>query len=61
MTGLAIVVPAAKLGWFMPPKERLWDFGDRATWDPDWVGIEFDKLPSTTSHVAKNKIIYAMF
>ncbi|MFB4164031.1 L-lactate permease [Alteribacillus sp. JSM 102045] len=36
LIGLAIVVPAAKKGLFMPKKE--WDFAAPSTWDPAWTG-----------------------
>ncbi|SEA14145.1 lactate permease [Thalassobacillus cyri] len=38
LVGLAIVVPAAKKGFLMPPKEEYWDFEDKANWDPSWTG-----------------------
>lgn len=37
--GLAIVIPAARAGWFVPRGEP-WDFAPRDAWDPDWTGIE---------------------
>ncbi|WP_300670780.1 L-lactate permease [Desulfoluna sp.] len=36
LVSLGIVVTAAKKGLFMP--EEIWDFGERASWDKDWVG-----------------------
>ncbi|WP_074733397.1 L-lactate permease [Halobacillus karajensis] len=36
LIGLAIVVPAAKRGWFMPKKN--WDFASSDKWDPEWTG-----------------------
>lgn len=36
LIGLAIIIPAAKKGLFVP--KQTWDFGDKSTWDPDWVG-----------------------
>ena len=36
LVSLAIVVAAAKNGLFMP--DEIWDFGERASWDKDWVG-----------------------
>ena len=45
LIGLAIVVPAAKRGLFMPSAEETWDFQDRAQWDPDWTGVELDINP----------------
>ncbi|MDC3414828.1 L-lactate permease [Terrihalobacillus insolitus] len=38
LIGLAIVVPAAKKGFLMPPKEEEWDFEDKSKWDPEWTG-----------------------
>ncbi len=34
--GLAIVVPAVRLGWFRPACS--WDFPDPSLWEPDWSG-----------------------
>ena len=39
MVGLLIVVPAAKAGLFMPKKDEIWDFPDKAEWDPEWSGL----------------------
>jgi lactate permease len=36
LVGLAIVVPAAKRGFLLPPES--WDFADRSQWDSSWVG-----------------------
>lgn len=36
LIGLAIVVPAAKKGWFIP--EKTWDFAEASKWDPAWTG-----------------------
>jgi lactate permease len=38
LTGLAIVIFAAKKGFLMPPKEETWDFEEKSKWDPEWVG-----------------------
>jgi len=38
LVGLAIVVPAAKAGWFMPGENQAWDFEEPDKWDPDWTG-----------------------
>jgi lactate permease len=46
LIGLAIVVPAAKAGWFMPGADQTWDFEPREKWDPDWTGVEFEISPS---------------
>ncbi len=36
LVGLAIVVPAAKKGLFVP--KRTWDFDKASNWDPAWTG-----------------------
>jgi lactate permease len=42
LTGLAIVVTAAKNGFLMP-KDQVWDFEDKSRWDPSWTGrLEMD-------------------
>jgi lactate permease len=38
LIGLAIVVSAVKAGWFVPNKEDVWDFPDKADWEPEWTG-----------------------
>jgi lactate permease len=38
LTGLAIVVTAAKKGFLLPAEEDTWDFADRSDWDADWTG-----------------------
>jgi len=38
LTGLAVVVMAAKRGLFMPTREELWDFEPKDRWDPEWTG-----------------------
>ena len=40
LAGLAIVVPAAKAGWLVPPREEAWDFAPPGEWDGDWTGID---------------------
>jgi lactate permease len=37
LVGLAIVVPAARRGFLLPP-EAPWDFESPAEWDPSWNG-----------------------
>ena len=46
LIGLSIVVPAAKRGWLMPSPEESWDFQDRAEWDSDWTGADFERGPA---------------
>ncbi len=38
LTGLAVVVTAARAGFLMPPRENAWDFAPREEWDEDWTG-----------------------
>ena len=38
LIGLAIVVTAAKRGFLMPKPDEIWDFDDKANWDPEWTG-----------------------
>jgi len=38
LVGLAIVVPAAKHGFLMPPRETPWDFDRPENWDTQWIG-----------------------
>jgi lactate permease len=38
LIGMAIVIPAARAGWFLP-KGEIWDFPDRKDWEPEWTGI----------------------
>lgn len=46
LVGLAIVVPAAKRGLFMPAREDCWEFAPRSQWEPAWTGsIEVRDIP----------------
>lgn len=36
LVGMAIVIPAAKKGWFMPKK--TWDFEAKENWESEWSG-----------------------
>ena len=38
LTGLAIVVTAARSGFLVPPPEQAWQFGDKSTWPAEWTG-----------------------
>ncbi len=38
LVGMAIVVPAARAGLFVPKDGRAWDFGPRSTWESEWIG-----------------------
>lgn len=45
LIGLAIVVSAAKRGWFLPSADELWDFEPSTLWQPDWSGtIEIEEV-----------------
>jgi lactate permease len=48
LTGLAIVVPAAKRG-FLIPKEKPWDFPDASLWEANWIGQQAIKLDAPPS------------
>jgi lactate permease len=39
LIGLAIVIPAARLGFLMPPKDQVWDFGPADQWPSNWNGV----------------------
>ncbi len=47
MIGLLIVIPAAKAGWFMPDKDKVWDFPDKSKWDPEWSGLQQTQTEQT--------------
>ncbi|KUO66374.1 MAG: lactate permease [Gracilibacter sp. BRH_c7a] len=50
LTGLLIVVVAAKNGFLMPKEE--WDFMDKKDWDPSWTGsleVEYVEKPGGMS------------
>jgi lactate permease len=38
LVGLALVVPAARLGWLLPKREPAWDFDPPSRWPADWTG-----------------------
>ena len=38
LVGLAIVVPAARRGFLMPPPDETWEFDRKENWDPSWTG-----------------------
>jgi len=49
LTGLAIVVTAAKKGFLMP-KGEAWDFEPKENWDPSWTGtIEIKDISAKTT------------
>ena len=43
LVGLAIVVPAAKKGWFLPRHHAPWEFAPQQDWSADWSGIDFTR------------------
>lgn len=48
LTGLGIVVTAARAGFLMPSRDRYWDFAPESEWDSDWKGVfhvNVDKQP----------------
>jgi len=49
MIGLLIVIPAAKAGWFMPDNGEIWDFPDKAEWEPEWTGLVKIQAEQSTS------------
>lgn len=38
LVALCIVIPVASKGYFMPPKDKIFDFPARENWAPDWIG-----------------------
>ncbi len=38
LTGLALVIAAARKGFLLPSNEPPWEFGSRDRWDPEWTG-----------------------
>jgi lactate permease len=44
--GLAIVVPAAHRGWFMPSQDCPWDFESSESWPSEWRGVNFGRSPT---------------
>jgi lactate permease len=54
LVGLAIVIPAAKKGLFVP--KRTWDFDEKSNWTPAWTGTlqidESDKPKKKVSFFA---------
>lgn len=44
LVGLAIVVPAAKAGWFQPKESEEFHFEERSEWEPEWIGSLQDEV-----------------
>jgi lactate permease len=38
LTGLAIVITAARKGFLMPTRDQCWDFDGKENWDAAWTG-----------------------
>ncbi len=38
LIGMMIVIPAAKRGLFIPTKENIFEFENRADWEAEWIG-----------------------
>ncbi len=51
LIGLAIVVPAARGGWFVPRGDRVWDFEPREKWDVHWGGSSIQVEPNTSRQI----------
>ncbi|MFS0785803.1 L-lactate permease [Shouchella sp. 1P09AA] len=59
LIGLAIVIPAAKKGWFMP--KETWDFANTSKWDPEWTGkLTADRLVQPTISPLKAWLPYVV-
>ncbi|WEG17837.1 L-lactate permease [Alkalihalophilus pseudofirmus] len=59
LIGLAIVVPAAKKGWFIP--KTKWDFEHSSKWDPEWTGtLSATTLSKTTISPLKAWLPYIL-
>lgn len=55
LVGLAVVIPAARAGLFLP-KDGTWEFEDKEKWDPEWIGtIELADIRSagTPMHLTR--------
>ena len=48
LIGLAIVIPAARLGFLMPPKDQIWDFGPPDQWEDSWTGVASTRTIETS-------------
>ena len=61
LVGLAIVTTAARKGFLMPPKEELWEFDKKESWDPEWIGkieISVDDKNNKTMSLIKAWLPY---
>ena len=56
LVGLAIVVPAARRGFLMPPPDEAWEFDRKENWDPSWTGsIEVKDIPHRSGQMGMLK------
>ena len=56
LVGLAIVVPAARRGFLMPPPDETWEFDRKENWDPSWTGsIEVKDIPHRSGQMGMLK------
>ena len=56
LVGLAIVVPAARRGFLMPPPDETWEFDRKENWDPSWTGsIEVKEIPHRSGQMGMLK------
>ncbi|QQK81005.1 L-lactate permease [Salicibibacter cibi] len=44
LTGLLIVVPAARAGWLQPKEDEMFEFEPRSKWEPEWIGALQDEV-----------------
>ena len=49
LVGLAIVIPAARKGFLMPPKDQVWDFGPPDQWEENWTGVASTQTIETSA------------
>jgi lactate permease len=45
LIGLAVVVPVAKSGWFVPRGQDVLDFDPPQQWEAEWAGVAFEEAP----------------
>ncbi|WP_026703136.1 L-lactate permease [Salibacterium aidingense] len=56
LVGLAIVIPAAKKGFLMPPEGETWDFDEKSKWNPEWIGsIELKDVAHKSGSMSMGK------
>ncbi|MBI2421376.1 MAG: L-lactate permease [Candidatus Hydrogenedentes bacterium] len=44
ITGLVIVITAARRGFLCPKADAVWDFPPRSAWKDEWIGLEMKPL-----------------